>query len=44
MSEIIEDKLSKIPVIKQLVQLTKGIKIKSLAEGMSLYDILELYV
>ena len=44
MSEIIEDKLNKIPVIKQLVQLTKGIKIKSLAEGMSLYDILELYV
>jgi membrane protein len=44
MSEIIEQKLEKIPVIKQLVQLTKGIKIKSLAEGMSLYDILELYV
>jgi membrane protein len=44
MSEIIEQKLEKIPVVKQLVHLTKGIKIKSLAEGMSLYDILELYV
>ncbi|WP_339889004.1 YihY/virulence factor BrkB family protein [uncultured Flavobacterium sp.] len=44
MSEIIEEKLKKIPVIKQLVQLTKGIKMKSLVEGMSLYDILELYI
>ncbi|MFT5755150.1 MAG: membrane protein [Flavobacterium sp.] len=44
MSEEIEKKLEKIPVIKQIVLLTKGIKMKSLIEGMSLYDILELYV
>ena len=43
MSEEIENKLNKIPVVKQLVSLTKAIKLKSL-EGMSLYDILELYV
>jgi membrane protein len=44
MSEIIENKLEKIPVLKQLVRITKEIKFKSLIEGMSLYDILELYV
>lgn len=44
MSEIIEQKLNKIPVVKQLVLLTKGVKMKSLVEGMSLYDILELYI
>lgn len=43
MSEEIENKLNKIPVIKQLVSLTKAIKIKTL-EGLSLYDILEMYV
>jgi membrane protein len=43
MSEEIENKLNKIPVLKQLVSLTKAIKLKSL-EGLSLYDILELYV
>ena len=43
MSEEIENKLNKIPVVKQLVAITKAIKLKSL-EGMSLYDILELYV
>ena len=43
MSEEIENKLNKIPVVKQLVSLTKAIKLKSL-EGLSLYDILELYV
>ena len=43
MSEEIENKLNKIPLVKQLVAITKAIKLKSL-EGMSLYDILELYV
>jgi membrane protein len=43
MSEEIENKLNKIPIVKQLVLLTKAIKLKSL-EGLSLYDILELYV
>ena len=42
MSEEIEIKLNKIPVVKQLVTFTKAIKLKSL-EGMSLYDILEMY-
>ncbi len=44
MSEIIEQKLDKIPILRQLVRFTKNIKFKSLIEGMSLYDILELYV
>jgi membrane protein len=43
MSQEIENKLNKIPVVKQLVSLAKAIKLKSL-EGLSLYDILELYV
>jgi membrane protein len=43
MSEEIENKLNKIPVVKQLVSLTKAIKLKTL-EGLSLYDILEMYV
>lgn len=43
MLEDIENKLNKIPVVKQLVALTKAIKLKTL-EGLSLYDILELYV
>ncbi|WP_338410291.1 YihY/virulence factor BrkB family protein [uncultured Flavobacterium sp.] len=44
MSDLIEQKLEKIPIVRQLVNLTKKIKIKSLVEGMSLYDILELYI
>ena len=44
MSELIEQKLDKIPILRQLVRFTKNIKFKSLIEGMSLYDILELYV
>lgn len=44
MSEAIEKKLNKLPVIKHLVQFTKNIKFKSLAEGLSLYDLLEMYV
>lgn len=43
MSEEIENKLNKIPLIKQLVVFTKAIKLKTL-EGLSLYDILEMYV
>lgn len=43
MSEEIENKLNKIPVVKQLVAIAKAIKLKTL-EGLSLYDILELYV
>lgn len=43
MSEEIENKLNKIPLLRQLVSLTKAIKLKTL-EGLSLYDILELYV
>ena len=43
MSEEIEFKLNKIPVVKQLVAFTKAIKLSSL-EGMSLYDILEMYI
>ncbi|MFD2909368.1 YihY/virulence factor BrkB family protein [Flavobacterium ardleyense] len=43
MSEEIEFKLNKIPVVKQLVKFVKGIKFSSL-QGLSLYDILEMYV
>lgn len=43
MSELIEEKLNKIPVVKQLVLIAKKITLKSL-EGLSLYDILEMYV
>jgi membrane protein len=43
MSEEIENKLNKIPIVKQLVSLAKAVKLKSL-EGLSLYDILEMYV
>ncbi|MFY7988401.1 MAG: YihY/virulence factor BrkB family protein [Flavobacterium sp.] len=43
MSEEIENKLNKIPLVKQLVSIVKSIKLKSF-EGLSLYDILELYV
>lgn len=43
MSETIENKLNKIPIVKQLVAFSKRIKIPSL-EGLSLYDLLEMYV
>ncbi|MEZ4852646.1 YihY/virulence factor BrkB family protein [Flavobacterium sp.] len=43
MSEAVENKLNKIPVVKQLIGLAKKITFSSL-EGMSLYDILEMYV
>lgn len=43
MSKEIEDKLEKIPVINLLVRFGKKIKIPGL-EGMSLYDVLEMYI
>ena len=43
MSEEIEFKLNKIPVVRQLVTFVKSIKFSSL-QGLSLYDILEMYV
>lgn len=43
MSKEIEQNLEKIPVINWLVKLGKKIKIPGL-EGMSLYDVLEMYV
>ncbi|QTD37773.1 YihY/virulence factor BrkB family protein [Polaribacter batillariae] len=42
MTKEIEDKLEKIPIIGILVKLGKKIKIPGL-EGMSLYDVLEMY-
>lgn len=43
MSKPIEDKLDKIPVINLLVKFLKKIKLPAL-EGLSLYDLLELYI
>lgn len=43
MSKDLEDKLEKIPLINILVRFGKNIKIPGL-EGMSLYDVLEMYV
>ncbi len=43
MSKEIEDRLEKIPIINVLVRFGKKIKIPGL-EGMSLYDVLEMYV
>lgn len=43
MTKEIEDKLEKIPVINILVRFGKKIKIPGL-EGMSLYDVLEMYI
>ncbi len=43
MSKEIEDKLDKIPIICALVRFGKKIKIPGL-EGMSLYDVLEMYI
>jgi len=43
MSKEIEDSLDKIPVLNILVRFGKKIKIPGL-EGMSLYDVLEMYV
>lgn len=43
MSVEIEQKLEKIPVIKQMVRFTKSIKLPWL-EGLTFYDLMELYV
>ncbi len=43
MSKEIEDKLEKIPIINVLVKFGKKVKIPGL-EGMSLYDLLEMYI
>lgn len=43
MSKEIEENLEKIPIINWLVKLGKQIKIPGL-EGMSLYDVLEMYI
>ncbi|WP_445712532.1 YihY/virulence factor BrkB family protein [Flavobacterium sp.] len=42
MSEVIEKRLNKIPIVKQLVAFAKKITFLS-SEGLSLYDIVELY-
>ena len=42
MTKPIEDKLDKIPIINLVVRLLKKIKLPAL-EGLSLYDLLELY-
>ena len=43
MSQAIEEKLSKIPVVNLLVKLLGKVKLPGL-EGLSLYDLVELYV
>ena len=43
MSAEIEEKLEKIPIVKWLVRLLKRIKLPAF-EGLSLYDLLEMYV
>ncbi|NVJ88906.1 MAG: YihY/virulence factor BrkB family protein [Flavobacteriaceae bacterium] len=43
MTKEIEDKLNKIPIVSQLVKIGKKIKVPGL-EGMSVYDVLEMYV
>ena len=43
MSKAIEDKLNKIPVVNLVVRLLSKIKLPGL-EGLSLYDLLELYI
>ena len=43
MSKEIEEKLEKIPIINLLVRLGKKVKIPGL-EGMSLYDVIEMYI
>ncbi len=43
MSKAIEEKLNKIPVVNLLVKLMSKIKLPGL-EGLSLYDLIELYV
>ncbi|MGG7036978.1 MAG: YihY/virulence factor BrkB family protein [Flavobacterium sp.] len=43
MSEEFDEKINKIPVVRQLVAILKRIKLARL-QGLSLYDLLELYI
>ena len=43
MTKEIEDKLEKVPIVKVFVKFGKKIKVPGL-EGMSLYDVLEMYI
>lgn len=43
MTKAVEDKLNKIPILKQGVQLLKKIKLPGL-KGLSIYDLLEMYI
>ncbi|MCF7567825.1 YihY/virulence factor BrkB family protein [Sabulilitoribacter arenilitoris] len=43
MSELIEDKLDKIPILNVLVRFFKQIKLPGF-EGLSVYDLLEMYI
>ena len=43
MTKIIEDKLDKIPILNLVVRFFKKVKLPGL-EGLSLYDLLELYI
>lgn len=43
MTKPIEDKLEKIPVVKNVVRFLKGLKLPGF-EGLSIYDLIELYV
>ncbi len=43
MSQEVEEKLDKIPGVKRLVRFLKGIKLSAF-EGLSLFDLLEIYV
>lgn len=43
MSEVVEEKLLKIPIINIIVKLLKGIRLPGF-EGLSIYDLLEMYI
>lgn len=43
MTKPIEDKLDKIPIVKNVVRFLKGFKLPGF-EGLSIYDLIELYV
>jgi membrane protein len=43
MTKPIEDKLEKIPIVKNVVRFLKGLKLPGF-EGLSIYDLIELYV
>ncbi|HDZ14060.1 hypothetical protein LCGC14_1060140 [marine sediment metagenome] len=43
MSQEVEDKLDRIPLVKNLARYLKGVKLSAF-EGLSLYDLIEIYV